>query len=194
MLSDLDTSVGAVLAKLEEHDIADQTLVIFLSDNGGITPELTSSNAPLRSGKMHLYEGGIRVPMMMRWPGKIPAGSVYKAPVSSLDIYATAAELAGDVPAIKRSDGVPLLPFLSGESSNPPHPELFWEYNDQGAIRQMEWKAIRPRKRRVGTLQPSRRHLGVEQPGQAHYPERLKDLVDRWKVRQAEWAAEAGAK
>ncbi|MGI9243663.1 MAG: sulfatase-like hydrolase/transferase [Verrucomicrobiales bacterium] len=192
MLSDLDTSVGRVLAKLDEHQLEDETLVVFLSDNGGITPELTSSNAPLRSGKMHLYEGGIRVPMMMRWPGKLPAGKIYEQAVSSLDLYATAAELVGDKRALGRTDGVPLLPFLQGKAGEPPHRELFWEYKDQAAIRQEDWKAIRPRKSKLWELYNLAEDISESNNLADHYPERLEALVGLWEARQMEWSREAG--
>ena len=191
MLSDLDTSVGGVLAKLDEHELAGDTLVIFLSDNGGITPELTSSNAPLRGGKMNLYEGGVRVPFMMRWPGKIAAGRVYDLPVSSLDIYATAAQVSGDEAAVGRSDGVPLLPYLSGKPSAAPHPELAWDYRGHAAIRAGDWKAIRPRKAEDWELYNLEEDLSEANDLAKHYPDRLKELVGRWEKQRVEWQADA---
>ena len=191
MLADLDESVGTVLAKLEEHQIADDTLVIFFSDNGGITPELTSSNLPLRGGKMNLFEGGIRVPFMMRWPGRIPAGKIYPHPITSLDLYATAAKLVGDETAQAHSDGVPLLGFIDGTTEGVPHRELFWEYNRQAAIRVGEWKAIRPRKAQQWELYNLDEDLSETKDLAAHYPEQLAKLRQRWEEETSQWAREA---
>ena len=191
MLYDLDSSVGNLLKKLDQHKIAENTLLIFLSDNGGITPELTSSNLPLRGGKMNLYEGGIRVPFMMRWPGKIPPGTVYDEMISSLDIYATAARLAGDEAAVKKSDGVPLLEFINGKSHAIPHPELVWEYNKQAAIRQKEWKAILPRGSKTWELYNLSEDLSEKNDLAEHYPERLAELKRRWQEQRDNWAEDA---
>ena len=91
MLANLDDSVGAVMKQLRDSGLEENTIVFFLSDNGGPTRELTSSNLPLRGSKGTLYEGGVRVPFMVQWKGTIPPAQVYKKPVSSFDIYATAA-------------------------------------------------------------------------------------------------------
>ena len=94
MLANLDKSVGAVMKTLEDERLAQRTIVFFLSDNGGPTRELTSSNAPLRGEKGSVYEGGIRVPFMMQWPGTLPRGKVYDKPVTSLDVFTTCVALA----------------------------------------------------------------------------------------------------
>ena len=99
MLFRLDQNIGQLLDALEEQNLERQTLIFVLSDNGGPTRELTSSNAPLRGGKGELYEGGIRVPFLMSWPGRIVAGQVEQRPVSSLDIAATVLPLAVFNPA-----------------------------------------------------------------------------------------------
>jgi len=144
MLSQLDDSVGAVLEKLQDTGLAERTLVCFLSDNGGPTRELTSSNLPLRGGKGQLYEGGIRVPFLMQWPGRLPAGQVYRQPVSSLDLHATAAAAAdAPFPAQRPIDGVNLLPFLAGQHTDRPHERLFWRMGPRVAIRVGDWKLLR---------------------------------------------------
>ena len=95
MLFALDRGVGRLRRALDDHKLDRKTLVVFVSDNGGPTEELTSSNAPLRGGKGSLYEGGIRVPMIGMMPGQLPSGYVEEQPVLSLDIAATALDLAG---------------------------------------------------------------------------------------------------
>lgn len=145
MVSALDDAVGMVLAKLEEHGLADNTLVIFASDNGAMVTQDTERihNSPLIGHKRNLYEGGIRVPFLMRFPGRIPAGTVYEHPISSLDIFATSASLAG-VPNVEsyQLDGVDLLPYLSGEQEGAPHDYLFWRSGPNAAVRHGSWKLL----------------------------------------------------
>jgi arylsulfatase B len=148
MLSNLDDSVGAVLAKLHETNLQKRTLVFFLSDNGGPTRELTSSNLPLRGAKGDVYEGGIRVPFMLQWKGQLPEGQVYDQPVISLDIFATAAVAAGaPLPTSRSIDGVDLIPYLTGKKSGRPHEVLFWRMGQRTAVRVGNWKLLRNRRR-----------------------------------------------
>jgi arylsulfatase B len=144
MLANLDDGVGRVLDKLREEGLEDETLVFFLSDNGGPTRELTSSNLPLRGEKGQMYEGGLRVPFMVRWPDTLPAGTVYHRPVTSLDIFPTAAAAAG-VGTPNQLDGVNLLPYLTGErfENEHPHPTLYWRQGHKTALRVGDWKLVR---------------------------------------------------
>ncbi|MBL4560912.1 MAG: sulfatase-like hydrolase/transferase [Labilibaculum sp.] len=144
MVSAVDDGVGLVLDKLEELGISENTIVFFLSDNGGPEQHNASDNGVLREGKSSLYEGGIHVPFAVQWPGQIPAGKVYEYPVSSLDIFATAAELAKATPKNKL-DGVNLVPYLKGEKTGAPHSALFWRKFDQKfyAVRSGNNKLIR---------------------------------------------------
>jgi arylsulfatase B len=147
MLTHLDDSVGSVMAKIQKAGIEDRTLVFFLSDNGGPTRELTSSNLPLRGEKGSLLEGGIRVPFLMRWPGHLPSGLVEDRMVSSLDIAATSLRLANA--KTSNLDGVDLLPFLSNNRSHSNamtiHEQLYWRVGSQAAFRSGDWKLYRPR-------------------------------------------------
>ena len=148
MLGNLDDSVGAVLQKLRQEGLEEKTLVFFISDNGGPTRELTSSNLPLRGGKGDVYEGGIRVPFLVQWKGKIPAGKVYRRPVITLDVYATAAAVAGaPVPKSRSIDGVDLLPYLTHQRDGRPHDVLFWRLGRRTAVRLHDWKLLRNPKR-----------------------------------------------
>ncbi|MCA9084025.1 MAG: sulfatase-like hydrolase/transferase [Planctomycetaceae bacterium] len=142
MLSNLDDSVGAVLDCLTDQHLERRTLVFFISDNGGPTRELTSSNAPLRGEKGSLYEGGIRVPFLCQWPGQIPAGRTFDHPVISLDMFATAIQAAG-APDGKGLDGVDLLPYLKSEAPDAPHRTLFWRTGNRTALRHENWKLVR---------------------------------------------------
>jgi len=145
MMSCLDDGIGKVLARLKEHGLEESTLVLFVSDNGG-PPSTTSSNGPLRGGKASMWEGGIREPFVIRWPGHVPAGRVYDEPVISLDFLPTAAAAAGaEPPAARPLDGVDLVPYLSGKKAGPPHEYLFWRMGAQWAVRKGHWKLVKVR-------------------------------------------------
>lgn len=146
MLSAMDDAVGDVLDTLTELNLTENTLVMFYSDNGGIPPLNASLNHPFRGMKGTLYEGGIRVPFMLQWPGAVQAGSLYEKPVMGFDCHATALAAAGVVdetgPAL---DGIDLLPFLKGGRSSDPHKELFWRTGGKFAMRLGDWKLVNER-------------------------------------------------
>ena len=144
MLAAMDDGVGAVIDALQAAGIARRTVVIFLSDNGGETSLNTSRNTPFRGGKEDLWEGGIRVPYIVRWPGRVPAGLAYDSPVSQLDIFATALAAAGaTLPGDRTIDGVDLVPYLDGTVSGTPHATLFWRYGSLAAARNGNWKLVK---------------------------------------------------
>ena len=148
MMSAMDDSIGRVLKSLHEKNLEENTLVFFFSDNGGPTMKGTtinaSSNAPLRGSKRTTLEGGIRVPFMVKWPGRVPAGKVYGKPVIQLDILPTALAAADvEVPSGAKVDGVNLLPYFNDKKTDGPHSTLYWRFGDQMAIRQGDWKLVR---------------------------------------------------
>jgi arylsulfatase A-like enzyme len=137
----LDDAVGAMLAKVHDVGIEDNTIVAFVNDNGG--PQ-RSRNDPLRGGKRDLLEGGIRVHLLMQWKGHLLAGKVYDKPVISLDVLPTAVAAAGGSLSQQPTlDGVNLLPYLRGESTGAPHEYLFWHYGGQTAVRSGNWKLFK---------------------------------------------------
>lgn len=141
MLTAMDDAIGSVLAKLRELDLEKATLIVFISDNGGPTSQITSKNDPLRGFKAQVWEGGIRVPFMIQWKGRIPAGKVDDRPVIQLDIFPTVLAATGvSVPSDLRLDGVNLLPYLTGEKEGSPHEALFWRFGWQHAVRKGDWK------------------------------------------------------
>jgi arylsulfatase B len=142
MLRSMDDAIGKVLGKVRSLGLEENTLIVFLSDNGGPTAELTSSNLPLRGGKGQLFEGGIRIPFAMQWKGRIPAGKTVTHPVISLDLLPTALAAAG-APVPSGRDGVNLLPVVTGQSAAPPHELLFWRYGRNIAVRKGKWKLVR---------------------------------------------------
>jgi len=146
MISRMDGDVGRLLALLKELGIDENTLVLFTSDNGphqegGHEHEFFDSNGPLRGYKRDLYEGGIRVPTIARWPGTIAPGTTSDEPLAFYDFLPTACELAGiDVPA--KTDGISFVPTLTGQQQ-PSHDHLFWKYGKKEAVRQGSWKGVR---------------------------------------------------
>lgn len=142
LLSGLDEAVGTVLEALRTSGHDEDTLVFFISDNGGPQKGNGSNNAPLSGDKGTVHEGGIRVPYFVRWKGKLPAGATYDDPAISLDIPATAAAVAGAKLGGKdrEVDGVNLLPHLLGEVKTPPHEALYWRFGPQHAVRRGNYK------------------------------------------------------
>ena len=151
MITRMDADVGRLAAKLKELGLDEKTLVLFTSDNGphregGTDPNFNDSNGPLRGIKRDLYEGGIRVPLVARWPGKIEPGRVTDHVSAFWDFLPTACELARVKPP-KNIDGISYLPTLLGKNDEQhPHDYLYWEFQEQGgkqAVRLGNYKGIR---------------------------------------------------
>jgi arylsulfatase A-like enzyme len=139
----LDEAVGTVLATLRTHGLEENTLVVFLSDNGGPTAVTSARNDPLRGFKGQVLEGGIRIPFLMQWKGRLPAGRVYDEPVIALDLVPTiVAAAGGTISESDRLDGVNLLPYLEGARAGAPHDRLFWRFGPQAAVRMGDWKLV----------------------------------------------------
>ena len=143
MMSGMDDAIGRILAKVRELGQEENTLIFFISDNGGPTASTTSYNGPLRGFKMTTFEGGTRVPFIAQWKGKIPAGKTYDLPVMNLDVLPTAIIAAGGKPeASWNLDGVDLMPYLTGTNTSRPHQTLYWRYGPQWAIRDGDMKLV----------------------------------------------------
>lgn len=144
MIHRLDVNIGRIVAALEEEKLLKNTLIVFISDNGGPVDSNASINAPYNGQKGILLDGGIHVPYIMCWHGIIKAGSIFKHPVSSLDIAPTFFELAGgSADANTEFDGVNLLPYIRGDINKEPHKDLKWRFTISAAIREGKWKLIR---------------------------------------------------
>jgi len=149
MVMALDDAVGRVLSTLREQGQEENTLIFFLSDNGG--PLIAGSapngskNDPLRGGKIQLWEGGIRVPFFIQWKGHLPAGKLVEEPIISLDILPTAVAVAGlETQPEWKLDGLNLLPLLEGKTNHLTRKEFFWKFGDtQFAVRNGDWKLVR---------------------------------------------------
>lgn len=181
MVERMDGDVGRILALLEKLGIDDETLVIFTSDNGphqegGHKMEFFDSNGPLRGYKRDLYEGGIRVPMLARWPGVIKAGAVTDHQSAFWDWLPTACELAG-VDAPKNVDGISYVPVLRGESSaQKKHDYLYWQSSGKQAVRAGKWKAVRPGKGKAVELYDLSEDIGEKNNIAGQHPERVKQM------------------
>jgi arylsulfatase A-like enzyme len=151
MITRMDGDIGRIMALLKQRGMDDNTLVVFTSDNGahqegGHDPKFFSSSGPLRGIKRDLYEGGIRIPYITRWPGRIPAGRVSDWPLAFWDFLPTAAELAG-VAAPQGIDGISMVPALTG-GRQPQHEYFYWEFYERGfqqAVRMGNWKGVKPK-------------------------------------------------
>ncbi|MFM9146710.1 MAG: sulfatase-like hydrolase/transferase [Verrucomicrobiota bacterium] len=213
-LHDLDAGIGLVLAKLRELKLEEQTLIVFLSDNGAPIDLLEvarqngrkiktpkgdakgkgedeavngSRNEPLRGRKGLTWEGGIRVPFVMTWKGTLPAGQTYDQPVISLDIAATALAAANTKPLPgTQLDGVNLLPFLQGENKSSPHERLFWRYADRKlfAVREGKWKLVQS-KTEAAQLYDLDADISERNDLSARHPDIVKRLQSAWD----EWNA-----
>lgn len=141
----MDDAVGAVLDALRQTGQEENTVVFFISDNGGPTEVTNSRNFPLRGAKGSVFEGGVRVPFLISWPAHLPRGKNYAEPIIALDILPTAAALAG-AKMNGKVDGVDLMPYLKGQTKGTPHQHLFWRTNGgvTWAVREGNWKLASP--------------------------------------------------
>jgi arylsulfatase A-like enzyme len=140
MIVNLDRNVGRLTRWLHDHELEQNTIVIFSSDNGGSDGgpgNMLQHNGGLRGRKGTFYEGGTREPFIVRWPTRLPAGKTYDRPVSHVDVFATALAVAGisRPQTLQPLDGVDLIPFLAGESPARPHEQLFWTMEGPNASR-----------------------------------------------------------
>ena len=196
MIENLDTNIGRLLDALAAERVADETLVIFTSDNGGLATAEGSptSNRPLAEGKGWMYEGGTREPLLIRWPGHISAGSLCQVPVTSPDFYPTLLEAAGLAPRPEQHvDGISLMPLLRG-GDHLDRKAIFWHYPHYGnqggtpgsSVRAGDWKLIEFFEDGRLELYQLRDDLGETRNVATEQPEitrRLHDLLKAWRSR-----------
>ena len=197
-LESIDAGVGMIRAKLDELGLADNTIVVFTSDNGG--EDKVTSNAPRRAGKSTLYEGGIRVPAIVLWPGVTMGGTACLTPTSNVDWYPTLLECAGVAPdADHQADGVSLAPVLADPEARLDRDALFWHYplakphflggRSSGAIRRGDWKLVEFFDTGTVELYHLAEDVGEEHDLSGKMPFRTAAM----RVRLAEWRASVGA-
>lgn len=197
MLAQLDDAVGRVLARVRAEGLEERTLIAFVSDNGGPTRELTSSNAPLRGEKGQLLEGGVRVPFLMQWKGRVPAGLVESRMVSTLELFATAASAAGAKPTTK-VDGVDLVPRLRTRDARPIRETMYWRVAPQAAFRAGDWKIHRGRGETKWSLFNVANDPAEARDLSASEPTKMAELEKAWAALDGEmvpalWAPGGGA-
>ncbi|MGC4232590.1 MAG: sulfatase [Niabella sp.] len=142
MILSLDAAVGKITGKVENLGLADNTLIFFVGDNGGASYTDLTDNAPLKGGKITEFEGGLRVPFIAKWTKTIEAGKTIDAPVSLLDIFPTASDVAGQpLLSDRKYDGVNLIPYIKGVKHEP-HKNLFWRHGYQKAVISSDWKLL----------------------------------------------------
>ena len=198
MTASLDENVGQILAKLKADGLEDNTIVVFVSDNGpakgpvavwpaGWPKEILAGSAgPLNGHKGQFLEGGIREPFILRWPAKLKAGQTYRQPVSTMDLYPTFCAAAGTpVPTGTKLDGVNLLPYLHGENTGAPHEILFWKNGDIGAVRQGDWKLV------INRWQPKLQlfNLGDDIAEKHDLANEKPELVEKLQKAWLDWSA-----
>ncbi|MFT5467603.1 MAG: arylsulfatase A-like enzyme [Verrucomicrobiales bacterium] len=198
MVSRMDGDIGRIFAWLKANGLDENTLVMFTSDNGhhkegGNDPEFFDANGPLQGMKRAMHEGGIRVPTIARWPGKIAAGSDSNHPAYFGDLMASACELAGVKPPTN-ADSISFLPALTGEGEQKTHDYLYWEFYEQGgkqAVRFGDWKAIR-RPMLTGEIQLYNlaEDIGEEKNLASQFPEKVQQaakMMDEAHVDDPNW-------
>ncbi|MFG0264443.1 MAG: sulfatase-like hydrolase/transferase [Rhodopirellula sp. JB055] len=186
MLIALDRGVGQIMNTLTEHHLREKTLVVFFSDNGGPTAELTSSNAPLRGGKGSLYEGGVRIPMIWSMPGTIPTAAEEDAPILSLDIAASFLPLAINDASQRETDGANVLPWI-GRGTYESDRTIWWRMpRGARALRHGNWKFVQARMNQPLQLFNLESDLSESSDLSAAHPDRLQELVAIWESLQSE--------
>ena len=175
----MDRASGRVLDALDSLGIADNTIVVFTNDNGGPSNHNGSSNYPLAGVKSTHLEGGVRVPFLMRWPGKLKGVSAYDLPISTLDLLPSFyAAGGGDVADLEGLDGVDLLPYLQGDVDERPHQTLFWKRDVRATIRDGDWKLLRFPDRPV-ELYDLTEDIGEQENLADQYPDIVSDLYKK---------------
>ena len=198
MVAALDENVGRILDALHAQGLAENTLVIFLSDNGpakggphiegwkpdwprGIT--IVGSTGPLRGAKTDLLEGGIREPFILRWPARLAAGATYRQPITAMDVLPTVCAAAvAALPVATVVDGVDLVPFLRGELPGEPHATIYWKIKSAAALRRGTWKILMPAPSFQPQLYDLASDIGESRDLAAAKPELTRELHAAWQT------------
>ncbi len=194
MIEILDQQVGEIVQKVEDLGLSEHTIIIFTSDNGphregGADPEYFDSNGPLRGFKRDLYEGGIRVPMLAKWPGTIKPGTTTDHISAFWDVLPTLSDIA-QLESPKQLDGISFLPTLEGKAeAQDQHDYLYWEFHERGgrlAIRKGDWKAVKYEVLKEGA-RPLELYNLKEDIGEANnlaeeYPDLVKEMEEIFKT------------
>ncbi len=199
MIKNLDDQIGRLMHNLDSLRLTDNTIIFFLSDNGGAAYNGSTDNFPYRGGKLTNFEGGIRVPFMMQWKSHIAPGTMFTNPVSSLDIFTTAAAAAGaTLPTDRVYDGINLTDYIPTEhplpntynssliTNNPPHETLFWRSAECKAIRKGNWKLCINEVSKINSLYNMAEDEGETNNLYAQHPEVVSMLMEDLKQWEAQ--------
>jgi arylsulfatase A-like enzyme len=198
MLSAMDDGIGRTVAALRAAGLEENTLIFFFSDNGGPTMAGTtvngSSNAPFRGSKRQTWEGGVHVPFIISWKGRLPAGTTDVRPIIQLDVLPTALAAAGVASPQATLDGVDLLPYLTGRIRSAPHEVLYWRFGGMMAIRKGDWKLVKSSEGPLRDTDPAvlsdlsgaelynlANDIGETKNLAATNPGKVKELTDLWQ-------------
>ncbi len=197
LVESVDDSIGTIMKKLEELKIADNTVIIFNSDNGGLTLGQTTDNTPLRAGKGSSYEGGVRVPLIIKWPGVTKADSVCETPVITPDYYPTLLEITGiSDDSAHQPDGVSLVPLLK-QTGQLPRDTIYWHYphyhpggaTPYSAMKQGDMKLIEFFEDKHIEIYDLKSDIGEQHDLVSEMPEKAREL----QAKLASWRTEVGA-
>jgi len=193
MITRMDSDIGKIVDRLKELKLEENTVILFSSDNGphkegGVDPGFFKSSGPLTGLKRDLHEGGIRVPLIVRWPARIKKGQVTDLPAAFWDFFPTAAEIAYARPP-EKIDGISFLPSLIGKPQSSKHVFLYWEFHERGfqqALRMGDWKVIRPQADAPLELYNLKTDLGENQNVAKDHPEVVVTLENYLKTARTE--------
>ncbi len=187
MISALDDAIGDIHQSIKDLGIEENTIIFVLSDNGGATYTHATDNGPLKGGKLMQFEGGINVPFMMKWKGKIPENTRYKKPVSSTDIFVTAVKsFEGKLPLDRTYDGKDLIPYVNGLMDGEPHEQLFWRADHLWAMRDGKYKFITSVRDGWAELY----NLETDKSESINLKDKMPEMYDMIKKKHEEWQKE----
>ena len=190
MLDSMDSNVGKIIDALDQNSLMENTLIIFLSDNGG---HEFSPNVPLKGKKATFWEGGLRVPFCMQWTGRISPNTLYSEPIISLDIMPTLiAAAGGEIDPSWQLDGIDLIPFIDESVSGAPHEALYWSWGARKAIRKGKLKAISLNSGKTFELYDLQEDMGESINIAKHHQEKLQNMIEehsKWesKLMPLQW-------
>jgi len=188
MIEAMDAAVGMVMKKLNDERLDKNTIIFFLSDNGGATYTRATTNAPLRGGKCTHFDGGLMVPFFIKYPGVFQNNKIYNSPVSSLDIFTTIAAVANtSLPSDRVYDGVNLLRYVTGEKDSLPHTLFYWRNGYSQAIRNGDWKLYVNKKNKKTYLFNLASDIGELHDLSKQYPAKVNELkqqLQQWENTQ----------
>jgi arylsulfatase A-like enzyme len=179
MIHHFDQAVGELMDGLEEMGLRENTLILFASDNGGASYTLATENGDLAGGKMSQFQGGLEIPMIISWPGRVPEGKSFNEMVSLMDFFTTSLEATGlPLPTDRPYDGVDLIPYLTGQNNGLPHESLYWQSGFNHSLRRGIWKLMTDDHSGENRLYNLKDDRGEYHDVSEEFPQVLKEMID----------------